>query len=41
MKCESVRCRDATVSSFIAEVHGEVFSIFYAVAVKRHSSVHN
>jgi hypothetical protein len=29
-----VRCRDATASSFVAIVRGEVFAHFYAVAVK-------
>jgi hypothetical protein len=38
-KCETVRCCDATVSSFVTKVRGEVFSHFRAVAVKRHSSV--
>jgi hypothetical protein len=34
MKCETVRCRDATASSFVAKVRGKVFSHFQAVAVK-------
>jgi hypothetical protein len=40
-KCESVRCRDATASSFVAKVRGEAFAHFHAVAVKRHNSVRN
>jgi hypothetical protein len=32
-KCETVRCRDATGSSFVAKVRGEVFTHFHAVAV--------
>jgi hypothetical protein len=40
-KCETVRCRDATASSFVAKVWGEVFSHFYAVSIKRQSSVQN
>jgi hypothetical protein len=31
-------CHDATASSFVAKVRGEVFTHFHAVAVKRHSS---
>jgi hypothetical protein len=34
-----VFCRDATARNFVAEVRGEVFARFYAVAVKCHSSV--
>jgi hypothetical protein len=40
-KYETVHCRDATASSFIAEVRGEVFARFHAVALKRHSSMRN
>jgi hypothetical protein len=40
-KCETVRCRDATASSFVAKVRGEVFAHFHAVAVKRHNSMRN
>jgi hypothetical protein len=36
-----VRCRDATASSFIAKVRGEVFEYFHAVAVKRNNSMRN
>jgi hypothetical protein len=36
-----VRCRVATASSFVAKVLAEVFAHFYAVAVKRHSSMGN
>jgi hypothetical protein len=38
-KHETVRCRDATASSFVAKVRGEVFAHFQAVAVKPHSSM--
>jgi hypothetical protein len=34
-------CLDATASSFVARVRGEVFAHFHAVAVKRHSSMRN
>jgi hypothetical protein len=30
-----VRCRDATVSSFVAKVRGEVFTHFPAVPIER------
>jgi hypothetical protein len=40
-KWETVRCRDAIPSSFVAKVRGEVFERFYAVAVKRHNSTSN
>jgi hypothetical protein len=33
----SVRCHDATGSSFVAKVPGEVFTHFHEVAVKCHS----
>jgi hypothetical protein len=36
-----VRYPDATVSSFFAKVHGEVFANSHAVAVKSHSSMRN
>jgi hypothetical protein len=36
-----VNCRDATASSFVAKVRGEVFAHFHAVAVKHHSSMQN
>jgi hypothetical protein len=32
-KCETVRCRDATASYFVAKFRGEVFAHFYAVAL--------
>jgi hypothetical protein len=33
-----VRCRDATASSSVAKVQGEVFAHFHAVAIKCHST---
>jgi hypothetical protein len=33
--------RDATASSFVAKVRGEVFGHFHVVAVKHHSSMRN
>jgi hypothetical protein len=36
-KRETVRCRDATASAFVAKVRGEVFENFHAVVAKRHS----
>jgi hypothetical protein len=36
-----VCCCDATASSFVAKVRGEVFAYFHAVAVKCHSSMRN
>jgi uncharacterized PurR-regulated membrane protein YhhQ (DUF165 family) len=36
-----VRCRDATVISFVAKVLGEVFAHVYACTVRRHSSMQN
>jgi hypothetical protein len=33
-KCEILRCRDATASSFVTKVQSEVFARFHAVAVK-------
>jgi hypothetical protein len=38
MKSETVLCRDATVSSSVAKVQGEVFAQFRTVAVKRHGN---
>jgi hypothetical protein len=40
-KFETLRCRDATTSSFVTKVQGEVFSHFHAVAVKLYSSMQN
>jgi hypothetical protein len=40
-KCKLVRCRDATVISFVAKFRGEIFAHFHAVTVKRHSSMQN
>jgi hypothetical protein len=40
-KCETVRCRDATASSFVAKVRSEVFAHFNAVAEKLQNSVQN
>jgi hypothetical protein len=40
-KCEKVRRHDATASSFVAKVRGEVFAHFHAVAVKLHNSMRN
>jgi hypothetical protein len=34
-------CSDATASSFVAGVRGEVFAHYYAVAAKRYSSIRN
>jgi hypothetical protein len=39
--CEVVRCRDATASSFVAKVRGEVFAHFHVFAIERHSSMRN
>jgi hypothetical protein len=36
-----VCCSDATASSFVTKVRGEVFAHCYKVAVKRHSSMRN
>jgi hypothetical protein len=36
-----VRFLDATASSFVAKVRGEVFTRFHVVAMKRQSSVRN
>jgi hypothetical protein len=33
--CDTVRCLDATASSFVAKVQGEIFAHIEAVAVKR------
>jgi hypothetical protein len=38
---EMLRCRDATVTSFVAKVRGEVFAHFYPVTLKRHNSMQN
>jgi hypothetical protein len=40
-KSKMACCRDATASSFVAKVRGEVFAHFHVVAVKRHSSMRN
>jgi hypothetical protein len=40
-KCGTPRCRDATGSSFVAKVRGEVFAHVHAVAVRRHRSMWN
>jgi hypothetical protein len=40
-KCETVRCRDATASIFVAKVGGEVFANFRAFTIKRHNSMRN
>jgi hypothetical protein len=40
-KCDTVRCRDATASSFVAKVRGEVFAHFHALAVKRLNGMRN
>jgi hypothetical protein len=40
-KRETVRCRDATASSFVAKGRGEVFAYFHAVTVEVHSSMWN
>jgi hypothetical protein len=40
-KCETVRYRGATASSFAAKVRGEVFALFHAVAVKHRSNISN
>jgi hypothetical protein len=40
-KSVRLRCRDATASSFVAKVWGEVFTHFQAVAIKCHSSTCN
>jgi hypothetical protein len=33
-KCETMRCRDAAASTFVAKVRGELFAHFHAVALK-------
>jgi hypothetical protein len=38
-KCEMVRCHDATASSFVEKVWGEVFTHFHLIVVKHHSSM--
>jgi hypothetical protein len=40
-KRETVRCPEATASSFVTKVQGEVFTHFHTVAVKCHSSMRN
>jgi hypothetical protein len=40
-KCEMAHCREATASSSVAKVMGEVFAYFHEVAIKRHSSMWN
>jgi hypothetical protein len=40
-KYEAVCCCDATVSSFVDKVRGEVFAHFHTVTIKRHSSTLN
>jgi hypothetical protein len=40
-KCETVRCRDATASSFVTKVRGEVFAHFHAFVTKRNSNIWN
>jgi hypothetical protein len=41
MKCDAVHCHDATASSYVAKVRGEVFTHFHAVAVKLCSNMQN
>jgi hypothetical protein len=38
-KSEMVLCCDAISISFVSKVMGEVFSNFYAVTIKHHSSM--
>jgi hypothetical protein len=40
-KCETVRCCDATASSFVTKVRGEVFAHFHTPAVKSYNSMWN
>jgi hypothetical protein len=40
-KCETVRCRDLTLSSFVAKVRGEVFEHYHAVPVNLHGTMRN
>jgi hypothetical protein len=40
-RCETVRFRDVTASSFVAKVPGEVFVHLPAVSVKRYSNMRN
>jgi hypothetical protein len=40
-KCETMRCRDVTGSTFVAKLRREVFAHFQSVATKRHSIVRN
>jgi hypothetical protein len=39
--CETVGCHDATTSSFLAKVWGEVSAHFHTVTVKHHSRMWN
>jgi hypothetical protein len=39
--CETLRCQHVTASSFVANVRGEVFAHFHAVAFKRHIRLRN
>jgi hypothetical protein len=41
MKCETVRCHDATATSFVPKVGIEVFEHFHVVAINGHSSISN
>jgi hypothetical protein len=36
-----MRRREVTASSLVANIRGEVFAHFQAVAIKRHSSIRN
>jgi hypothetical protein len=38
-KYETVRCRDATASSFVTKVRREVFTHFHTIAMNHHSSM--
>jgi hypothetical protein len=40
-KCVVVRCCNATASSFVARILGEVFAYLHAVAIKHHNSMRN
>jgi hypothetical protein len=40
-KCETVHCRDATASYFVAKTLGEVFAHFHAVTLKHQSNRQN
>jgi hypothetical protein len=41
IKWERVHCRDATASSVVSRVRGEILAYCQAVAVKRYSSMRN